>query len=265
MSRSYLRRVPQTVRTGERALPPPEQRVIPVFEAVAKAAGLPLWPEMRVLDFGAGAGRHVAEFRQAGYEAWGVDRAFLAHEEGSVEEDYMRTTGPPDYRLPFEDAEFDFVYSTSVMEHVTDPGRALEEVARVLRPGGLSIHVFPARWRPVEPHMFVPFGGRVQNYWAMRLWAALGIRNGWQTEMTAQDVALKNVQYCKTGISYPSVHEWQLRARRSFSRVEWQERAFAQANPHNSRASRLLEGLVRLPGGEAIYRGLHTRVLVLQR
>jgi ubiquinone/menaquinone biosynthesis C-methylase UbiE len=38
--------------------------------------------------------------------------------------------------LPFEDDSFDTVVSTLVLCTVADPGRAIEEIARVLRPGG---------------------------------------------------------------------------------------------------------------------------------
>jgi SAM-dependent methyltransferase len=254
------------VSSGERVLPPPSQRVVPVFEAIAEAAGVPLRPDMRVLDFGAGAGRHVAEFRATGYgDAWGVDQSFSSHTEGAVETEFLRRVEPPDYKLPFGDDEFDFVYSTVVMEHVTDPGGALTEIARVLRPGGLSVHIFPARWRPVEPHMRVPFGGRIQSYWALRLWAGLGIRNRFQQGQRASEVALTNVQYCKTGVSYPTAHEWVLRARPLFSRVGWDEAAFVRATAPVSRASRLFAPLLRIPGAQLAYRGLHTRVLVLLR
>jgi SAM-dependent methyltransferase len=220
---------------------------------------------MRLLDFGAGAGRHVAEFRDAGYETWGVDQQYSSHADGSADEAFLRRVDPPDYRLPFEEAEFDFVYSTSVMEHVLDPAGALREIARVLRPRGLSLHVFPSRWRPVEPHMHVPFGGRLQNYWALRVWAALGVRNSFQDRMPATQVALANAQFCKTGSSYPTAHEWRLHARPLFSHVSWDEATFVRASRPVSRVSRIVAPLMDLPGMEATYRGLHTRVLVLRR
>jgi SAM-dependent methyltransferase len=256
--------VPGTITAGERVLPPTEQRVVPIFEAICAAAGAPLEKEgIRVLDFGAGAGRHVAEFRAAGYEAWGVDQHFSSHSEGSVEPEFLRSTHPPEYRLPFDDQEFDFVYSTSVMEHVTDPGRALEEIARVLRPGGVSAHVFPSRWRPIEPHIYTPFGGRVQNYWALRLWAALGIRNEYQAGLSPTETALHNAQYCKTGLSYPTAHEWELLARPLFARVGWGEASFIRASRPVSKVSRVFEPLLQAPGAESLYRAIHTRVLVL--
>lgn len=250
---------------GVRELPPASQRVVPIFEHITRAAGQPLTADARVLDFGAGAGRHVAEFREAGYDAWGIDAQFTSHVSGAVETRFLRRVEPPDYRVPFEDESFDFVYSTSVMEHVVEPGKALAEVARVLKSGCLSVHVFPARWRPVEPHMFVPFGGRFQSYAWMRLWAALGVRNSWQQGMGAQAAALINTQYAKTGISYPTATEWELRAAPLFREVSWGERDFIEASRPVSRVSRTLAPLLALPGVVRAYRGLHTRVLILWR
>jgi SAM-dependent methyltransferase len=40
--------------------------------------------------------------------------------------------------LQFEDASFDAVYSMGVLHHTADPPRAIAEVRRVLRPGGLA-------------------------------------------------------------------------------------------------------------------------------
>jgi SAM-dependent methyltransferase len=253
------------VSAGQRVLPPAGQRIVGVMQDIATAVGHPLDTRMRVLDFGAGAGRHVAEFRQAGYDALGVDQIHSSHAEGSVETDFLRRVEPPDYILPFDDATFDFVYSITVMEHVLDPGQALAQIARVTRPGGLSVHVFPSRWRPIEPHMYVPFGGRFQSFALMRLWAALGIRNSLQRGLAPIDVALGNVQYAKTGIHYPTTREWEHRAQRLFSHVEWVERHYLRATRDVSRVSRITCRVIRVPGAETAYRTLHTQALALIR
>lgn len=42
------------------------------------------------------------------------------------------------YQLPFSNETFDAVYSVAVLQHVSDRVRALTEMRRVLRPGGLA-------------------------------------------------------------------------------------------------------------------------------
>jgi SAM-dependent methyltransferase len=46
--------------------------------------------------------------------------------------------------MPFPDSSFDFVLATDVIEHVEDDGRALEEIYRVLAPGGYVLLTVPA-------------------------------------------------------------------------------------------------------------------------
>ena len=43
------------------------------------------------------------------------------------------------YHLPFPDGSFPVVVMIEVLEHLQEPARALEEVARVLKPGGKLI------------------------------------------------------------------------------------------------------------------------------
>lgn len=76
-------------------------------------------------------------------------------------------------RIPFETESFDFVVNNQVMEHVPDLGGVLNEILRVLKPGGTVLSLFPDRgvWR--EGHCGVPFlhwfskgGKRVRVYYA---------------------------------------------------------------------------------------------------
>jgi len=45
-------------------------------------------------------------------------------------------------RLPFADSAFDIVSSESLLEHVRHPGKAIDEMHRVVRPGGLVYSIF---------------------------------------------------------------------------------------------------------------------------
>ena len=47
--------------------------------------------------------------------------------------------------LPFEDGLFSHVIASEVLEHLEDDRRALAEIARVIRPGGILIVTFPHR------------------------------------------------------------------------------------------------------------------------
>jgi len=45
--------------------------------------------------------------------------------------------------LTFEDASFDLFISQDVLEHIFDPGKAFQEIARVLKPGGAHVFTVP--------------------------------------------------------------------------------------------------------------------------
>jgi SAM-dependent methyltransferase len=45
-------------------------------------------------------------------------------------------------QMPWRNDYFDFVFSLNVMEHVSEPGRVLAEIQRVLRPGGQALLMF---------------------------------------------------------------------------------------------------------------------------
>ena len=49
-------------------------------------------------------------------------------------------------RIPFGDAEFDSVLSNQVLEHVFHPGEFLDEIRRVVKPGGMILLTVPFTW-----------------------------------------------------------------------------------------------------------------------
>lgn len=113
--------------------------------------------------------------------------------------------------------------------------------------------------------MYTPLGGRFNSYALCALWARLGVRNSHQQGWPARKVALRNVQYAKTGISYPTAREWQLRSAPLFADVRWAEAAYVEATRPVSTVSRLIAPALAVPGIQWLYRGMHTRVLVLGR
>ena len=56
--------------------------------------------------------------------------------------------------LPFRDASFDAIYSMGTIEHFDETERAVEEMARVLKPGGRAIVGVPNRHDPFLRPLF---------------------------------------------------------------------------------------------------------------
>jgi SAM-dependent methyltransferase len=109
---------------------------------------------------------------------------------------------PEPYVLPFENDSFDFIYSHQVFEHVQRPEVVCRELARILRPGGLSIHVFPSRYRLVEPHVYVPLARLYRARWWLLLWAKLGVRNEYQAGLSSREVCDRNCAFLRDQTNY---------------------------------------------------------------
>jgi len=113
---------------------------------------LPDWREKEILDAGCGTGAILQRLGNPNKNV-GVD---LAPEAISL----CRRRGLNNVRqadimaLPFGDASFDAVICASVLYHqwVQDPGGALRELHRVLRPGGLLLVNVPAFQFLHSPH-----------------------------------------------------------------------------------------------------------------
>jgi len=80
-----------------------------------------------LLDLGCGGGTTKKKFEAKGYRWIGLD---------IVNETDPTVVGDA-HRLPFQNESFAVIYSSQVFEHLPEPHRAVEEVARVLKPGGV--------------------------------------------------------------------------------------------------------------------------------
>lgn len=100
----------------------------------------------RMADIGAGTQVIYAQRRtDDGVHLIGVDiSAEDMAQNTSLDE--RRVSDVVSSDLPFEAGELDLIVSASVLEHLQDVGVFVEHAARVLRPGGAFIHVFPSRY-----------------------------------------------------------------------------------------------------------------------
>lgn len=116
-----------------------------------------------VLDVGCGRGELVAELRRLGARAFGIEIDPRFVDSGKLLEQHYSDSFPilsvigSEGKSLFPDGFFDLVVSDQVLEHVANLRSVATEIGRVLRPGGLTCHQFPARFRIVEPHYRLAF------------------------------------------------------------------------------------------------------------
>ncbi len=104
-----------------------------------------------VLDWGAGYGQIVHMLRERGVQASAADYGPTSVPPEERYADVEITLADDPVSLPWPDSTFDAVLSLGVLEHVQFPERSLDEVRRILRPGGtFYCYKLPNRWSYLE-------------------------------------------------------------------------------------------------------------------
>lgn len=111
---------------------------------------LPLLPGQRVLEVGCGQGHLTIRLADRGIDIVGIDANSSAPGiSGSDRVLFMKAEG-----LDFGDAEFDAVVSVHAIEHIPALELAMAEMARVLKPEGRALFIYPAE--PIQGLYAVP-------------------------------------------------------------------------------------------------------------
>ena len=94
----------------------------------------------RLLDVAMGDGRNMPLIPRD-CQVFGVDisRVLLEKSERDYADRDMQLIVGEAESLPFPDATFDNAFSLGALNHVNDPGKALREMARVVKPGGTVV------------------------------------------------------------------------------------------------------------------------------
>ena len=239
---------------------------------ICQAKGIPIDFDSIILDFGCGDGHRVYQLRDMGYRyVHGFDRGVFMDRMRSVEvrkkEDLEWFRFSNTGTLPYLDESFDLIISDQVFEHVTDQTTAFCEQYRILRPGGVCVHVMPAKWRAIiEPHIHVPLGGfePFKQYEWYYLWALLGIRSRYQKGKSVREVAQWNLRYSRESLKYLSCRQYG----KLFSTIpfhhSWEELRYMQTSykPHIQRLGNVA---ARFPILVSLIRTFRERALFLQK
>lgn len=122
-----------------------------VVDAIDRHASLPR--TARAIEYGPGSGIYLPHLasRSRCVVAADVEPAYLSGIEPLlVRHANLRLEADDLQSSRFAPGEFDLVLCSEVLEHVPDPGRALLEIARILRPGGTAIVTTPQRFSVME-------------------------------------------------------------------------------------------------------------------
>lgn len=98
-------------------------------------------PPGRLLDVGCGTGELAAVFKGRGWSVAGIEPSAAAAEHARAlgVEAVAGTLAD----APWGEGEFDAILFNHSLEHIDEPARAVEEAARLLRPGGLLAIAVP--------------------------------------------------------------------------------------------------------------------------
>ncbi|WP_133366382.1 class I SAM-dependent methyltransferase [Qipengyuania sediminis] len=214
-------------------------------------------PGTRVLDYGCGAGAAVRSLAAGGFDAYGFDVSDYQDEASN------RVTIAPSGRLPYPNGHFDMIFSDQVFEHAANQDEVFAELARITRPGGVQVHVIPAKWQLIEPHVHVPLGGLVRLRWWYRLWALLGVRNPFQKGLGSEEVVRLNWDYCRHELNYVSTFHYRRLWKKLGLHARFVEREYMSLS--GKPLIRRLASLTAIPGVLALIRTFWVRIVVLQK
>jgi ubiquinone/menaquinone biosynthesis C-methylase UbiE len=134
------------------------RKILVVIQDYARRLGRTT-SEMSLLDVGCSTGFFAdtgsSEFRRVvGID---IDEGAVAHAQERFATKKVSFQVADSMAMPFDNASFDIVSCSQIYEHVPDPKRLLDEIYRLLRPGGYCYFAAGNRMVLMEPHYRLPF------------------------------------------------------------------------------------------------------------
>lgn len=143
-------------------------------------------PHDRILDVGCGSGLNMLFIDNTFGNTYGYDisdgsewslKALRNLQEGKPNINWGERLKiiSSNEKIPYEDGYFDVIYSSQVLEHVKDIIFFKSETLRVLKKGGIAIHIFPVKEIILEGHIKMPYAHRIKNKFYINLMNRIGV------------------------------------------------------------------------------------------
>ena len=128
---------------------------------------MPETKDLRILELGCGIGYQSAMLAKISKSVVATDlpnESVVDHAPGMaaaaelhkhLEIDNVKLVPCSAEELPFEDSSMDMVFSSHVLEHIPNQQKALNEIYRVLKPGGFHVCIVPVRFEKL--YAFISF------------------------------------------------------------------------------------------------------------
>lgn len=152
-----------------------------------RTIGFDSYHGQRLLEVGFGTGTDLLQFARGGARVTGIDLTPRSIEIARTRFEIYGQTGEfvigDGESLSFPDSSFDVVYSFGVLHHTPDTARAVDEIHRVLKPGGKAI---------------VMLYHRASLYYWGSLFFKHGILGGELFKQSMAEIMSRRVEYSET-------------------------------------------------------------------
>lgn len=143
----------------------------------------------RLLDVSCGEGWLLILAQQLGFDPVGIDISLAGLHKFHAPDQHTRVMQANAQQLPFVDNSFDTITNMGSLEHYFDPAEGIREMARVLRPQGVSLILVPNSFglfgnvaHVLKYGEIYDDGQPLQRYASRGSWQRLLAANGLRTE-----------------------------------------------------------------------------------
>lgn len=170
-----------------------------MLDLLSLPAGERVQPGERLLDVGCGTGAllHVAAAR--GLDVVGVDISPVALEQARTRYDLTgRLLLGSGEDIPCTDASFDYVVNLGSLEHFLDPARAVQEMARVLKPQGKAALLVPNSHHVRAIYNVWKYGDIISD---LQEYERFATRGEWERLLAANGLRVVGAEKYDTGMA----------------------------------------------------------------